>query len=171
MKENQDKKTKELTVKKDEKKIDNDQLDKIEKELNDSKKKSKLTVVNEKRYGIVLRNIVVGILFTIYFGLILLGKEKIPAIEYIIDLKTFIIFDLLVTLVLLEIAYKKENEEIALHGVEMATVGGLTIWTLDLFSRQNIDLNVYISVFICIVVFYYLVKSVIMALKKKRKST
>jgi len=78
---------------------------------------------------------------------------------------------LLVTLVLLEIAYKKENEEIALHGVEMATVGGLTIWTLDLFSRQNIDLNVYISVFICIVVFYYLIKSVIMALKKKRKST
>ena len=95
------------------------------------------------------------------------GKGKISTIDYIRILKTIIAIDVLVSIVLFEISMKKDNIEIGIHGLEMIFVGGFTVYILELFNTQNNNINIYFSIFIGITVIYYIVKSIILAIKKK----
>ena len=146
--------------------IDNEQLEKIAEEISDNKTKNK--VKREKQNKDIIRNLLICGFLIVYFVLLLLGKEKIPTIEYIRDLKTFIIFDLVVALVLFEVSINKDNDIVGIHGAEMTVVGVLTIFILDLFNKQNEKINMYIYIIMGCIVLYYIVKSIVLTIKKRK---
>ena len=159
-------KKKDEEVKEDEKvEINEEHLEKIAKEIDDNKSKS--ITKREIKYKNIIRNILIAICIIIYFALLLFGKERIVTIDYIKIIKTVIVIDVLVSILLLEISMKKDNINIGIHGIEMIFVGGFTVYILELFNTENNNINIYFSIFIGITVVYYIVKSIILAVKKK----
>lgn len=151
---------------KEEKNIDEEQLEKIGEEISDNKTKNKAR--REKQNKDIIRNLLICGFLIVYFVLLLFGKEKIPTIEYIRDLKTFIIFDLVVALILFEVSINKDNDIVGVHGAEMTVIGVLTIFILDLFNKQNEKINMYIYIIIGCIVLYYIVKSIVLTIKRRK---
>ena len=149
-------------------KIDEEKLEKIEKELKENKKRKKNDEKIKIKYKNIFRNIVLAIIIVAYFGILLLGSKKIPIIEYITDLKTFVIFELAVTIFIFERAFKKDDDSLAIHGIEMFAITATTVVILNLFSRESNKIIPVICISIVITCVYYLVKSVIIAIKKKK---
>lgn len=152
-------------------KIDEKQLDAIEEELKDNKeiKEKKDNKINLKKRKKVLFNLIIAIIITVYFSLLIIGSNRIEDNIYLKIIKIASFVNLLIGLVFFEIAMRKDNESIFLSGVEIVSVGGVTLYVLDLFSKQNENLNKILCIVIGVYVVYYLLKSFIIAVKKKNK--
>ena len=99
--------------------ISEEKLEKIKDELKDVKEKSKSKPRNKKLKKDIIRNILICVIVIVYFLFIGLGVKTIPVTEYIMDLKTFAIFTVIITVVIFEKAYKKDEDYLAIHGLEM----------------------------------------------------
>lgn len=109
----------ELKPKKEKIEISEEKLERIKDELKDGKEKSKTKPKNKKMRKDMIRNILICIILNIYFLFIGLGVKTIPVTEYIMDLKTFSIFTVIIAVVIFEKAYKKDEDYLAIHGLEM----------------------------------------------------
>ena len=127
-------------------------------------KKNELDTIKE-----ALKNNLIGIVVIIYFLALIIGKESINTIEYITDLKVFIILETIISIVIIEKAYKKDTFSIAINGIEMLVLGGSTVLILDLFNKQNDKLNLVFAILVGIFTFYYLLKMLVLAIKKDKK--
>ena len=146
--------------------IDESKLEKIKTEIIEVKKNKKLDPKKTKIYKLIFENVILAIIATLYFSLVLLGYQKIPTIEFINDLKAFIIFELVISVFIFERSYSKDSEKLFLNGIEMAFIGGITIFIVDIYSKNNEFFVYYISAIIGVVVLYYLIKSVIIRIIK-----
>ena len=147
-----------------------EQLDTIADEISINKKNSQSNIEKNKKYKDVLKNVFVWILFVAYFGILLLGKEKIPTIDFIKDLKIITIMDLIVSIVLLEIGLKKDSSSLFIYGIELIFIGGTTMYILELVGKQNQNINIWISAIIGVTVLYYIAKSIILILRTSNKN-
>lgn len=167
MRESKRKDTKEKIDKKDEDiQIKEKELKEIKEEMDENKNKN--NEKNDKRYKIALKNIIVGCGIIIYFVILLFAKERISNIDYIKVLKAVILCDLLASLVLLEVGFRKDKFNIGLYGIEMAFVGGLTVYILDMFCKTKDTFNIWFSVIVAFIGIYYIAKSIVIAVKKKK---
>ena len=146
--------------------IKEEKLDTIEKEINDNKNKG--NEKNQKKYKEAFKNIAVGCAIIAYFSLLLFEKGKISNIDYIKTLKVVILIDLVVSIGLLEYAFKKDKFSIGLHGIEMIFTSGFTVFILELFSKENQSLNKWFAIIFGIVALYYIAKSIIIVIKKQK---
>lgn len=152
-------------------KIDEKQLDAIEEELKDNKeiKEKKDNKINSKKRKKVLFNLIIAIIITVYFSLLIIGSNRIEDNIYLKIIKIASFVNLFIGLVFFEIAMRKDNESIFLNGIEFVSVGGVFLYVLDLFIKQNENLNKILCLVIGVYVIYYLLKSCIIAIKKKKK--
>lgn len=155
-------------VKKSDDNIDDEKLDKIGEEIDKNKKDSKSLETRKNKHKNIIRNVFIGIFAVIYMGILLLGKYKVSTIGYINALKIITVIDLIGSIVLFEIAFSKDSFNIGIHGIEMAFLGGFTVFILELFSRQDSKFEIYFSVMVGIILLYYIVKTIVIALKKKK---
>ena len=146
--------------------IQEEKLEKIKEEMDEEKNRS--NEKNEKKYNEAFKNIIIGCGIMVYFAILLFGKGKIPVLDYIRALKVIIVIDLLASIVLLEVGFRKDKFNIGLHGIEMAFVGGLTIFILDLFCKTKDSFNIWISSIVTFVAIYYIIKAIIIAIKKEK---
>ena len=174
--ENKEKKA----VKKEQEKLKNDEednltevkeevvkLEEIKSTLNKKNKISKEKL--EEIYGVVFKNIAIAAVVIIYFIFLNLGQMNIKPDIYQTDLKVFSITSLLISIVLFEKAYKKDSGEIAIYGIEMLILAIVTlslIYINLMFSSRYVFIVNSIS---CIFAIYYLIKSVIVYIKKRKK--
>ena len=111
----------------------------------------------------------VAICIIIYFMFLNLGHMNIRNDIYVIDLKVFSMSILLIAIVLIEKAYKKEKGEFAIYGIEMIvlaiTTVGLIYVNLMLSTRYEFIVPAISSIF----AIYYVIKSVVVNLKLKKK--
>lgn len=117
--------------------------------------------ISSKRF----ENIIFAIVILFYLIGLNLGMSNIPTENYLVDLRVFSIFLLCATIILFEIAYKKDISDLWLHGVELMIVMIFTTYLIYLYS---IYYNTFQSiVFLTAILFliYYAVKIIIM---KKR---
>ena len=117
--------------------------------------------INSKRF----ENIIFVAIILLYLAALNLGMENIPTENYIMDLRVFSISLLVATIVLFELAYKKDIGDLWLHGVEIMF---LAIFTLYLIYLYSICYNTFGSILfmvaiLCII--YYAVKIFIMRKK------
>lgn len=124
-------------------KIDEKQLDAIEEELKDNKeiKEKKDNKINSKKRKKVLFNLIIAIIITVYFSLLIIGSNRIEDNIYLKIIKIASFVNLFIGLVFFEIAMRKDNESIFLNGIEFVSVGGVFLYVLDLFIKQNENLN------------------------------
>lgn len=114
--------------------INDEKLEKIKDEIKKSKKESKNKVKNSALRKKLVRNLVLAIIVTIYFLFIDLGINSIPVTVYMMDLKTFSVFIAIISIVIFERAYKKDDNSLALFGIEMVAIGIETLLLLQLYS-------------------------------------
>lgn len=117
--------------------------------------------INSKKF----ENIIFAIVILFYLIALNLGMSNIPTENYLVDLKVFSVFLLCATIILFEVAYKKDISDLWLHGTEVMIVMIFTTYLIYLYS---IYYNTFQSiVFLTAVLFliYYAIKIIIM---KKR---
>lgn len=102
-----------------------DNIEKLEQELEQKKKLPQ--EVKEKINAKIFENVVILVLIMVYLVSLNLGMNNIPTDNYIMDLKVFSIMLLIVSIMLFEFGYKKDNESLWLHGVEVMIVRSIYI--------------------------------------------
>lgn len=147
--------------KKKENEISEEKLNKIKNEIKNNKKSSKLSDNEKSARRKALANIAMGACLILYYDLILMGACKLPTIEYLTDLKTFVVFQLIVSLLLFERAFRTSSRPLKYAGCELIVNSGMTLVIYNLFARQSSAINLYVSWFIGIIAFYYMVKSIV----------
>lgn len=151
-------------AKQEEIKIEVEQLETIKNEINKNKQEAQSK--NDIKYQNMFKNLIIGICLIVYFLLLLLGNNKIPTIEFLTDIKTFVVFETIATIVLFEIAYKKDDDKLALHGIEILAIDATTLLLFHLNSRGSIKFNLVIIAICLIIPIYYIIKSLIIRFKK-----
>jgi len=102
-----------------------DNLEKLEQELEQKKKLPK--EIKEKINSKIFENSVILVLIMVYFVALNLGMNNIPTETYIMDLKVFSIILLIITILVFEFGYKKDNDSMWLHGVEIMVIRSIYI--------------------------------------------
>lgn len=149
--------------------ISQEKLDKIKEEIKKTKKEIKSNPKIEKTRKNILRNLLIAIVVTVYFIFINLGIKAIPVTEYMLDLKTFAIFIVIIAIVIFERAYKKDENYLAIHGIETVVVGIETLILLQLYSVKSEYLNYVLCGITLGMILYYFLKSLVIFIKEKVK--
>ena len=147
--------------------ITEEKLEKIKDELEGNKKKTKKTVKDTKLSKAILRNVLIAVVISIYFLFIALGVRTIPITEYLLDLKTFAMFTVIIAIVIFEKAYKKDEDYLAIHGLEMVALG---IETLVILNLDSLESNYFEYVLYGItggMFAYYIIKCIVIIIKSK----
>ena len=101
-------------------------IKKIEEEINEKRKMPK--EVKESLRKEIFTNIIICTCLVAYFLFLFLGSvDKTKAVR-VIDLKIFSTIYLATSIVLFEIAYKKDSGKIAIHGIEILLVAIMTLF-------------------------------------------
>ena len=149
--------------------INNEKLEKIKDEIKKSKKDSKDKVKNSNLRKNLVRNLSIAIIVTIYFLFIDLGINSIPVTVYLLDLKTFAIFIAIISIIIFERAFKKDENYLAIHGIEMIALGIETLLLLQLYSAGNEYFNYILLAITLGMIAYYLIKCLCIYIRYKVK--
>ena len=163
----EEKKEKELVVKKDIS-IDDEKLEKIQKEINKQTKLSKdeKKKINKK----IFQNIVMAIGIVVYFIFINLGFNNIEESTYLTDLKVFGAVTIGITIILFEKAYKKDSGELTIYGIEMLIIAICTLLTNYIYKFYYSKYIYIITSIAMLFAVYYVGKSIVIYVKMKNKA-
>lgn len=163
----EEKKEKELVVKKDIS-IDDEKLEKIQKEINKQTKLSKdeKKKINKK----IFQNIVMAIGIVVYFIFINLGFNNIEESTYLTDLKVFGAVAIGITIILFEKAYKKDSGELTIYGIEMLIIAICTLLTNYIYKFHYSKYIYIITSIAMLFAVYYVGKSIVIYVKMKNKA-
>lgn len=145
-----------------------DQLEAIKNEIKKNKKSNTSKNNKKQKYSEMLKNTAIFILIQIYFIIIMIGNSTISAIRFINELKVVILIEAVVSIIIFEIAYKKDSTALAFHGIKVLGIGIATVVFLDLYNRQSIYLHLAFVVAISVFLLYYIIKMLVISLKKKK---
>ena len=157
---------KELIIK--EQKIDKVKLDKIEEEI-----KKQTTISEEKKNKInkrLFRNITIAIGIIIYFIFINLGFYNLETIKFLKDLQVFSITTIAITIIIFEIAYKKDSGELAIYGIESLVLSICTLLTIFILINYKNKFTYIINVISMLFGIYYIGKCIIIYVKMRKKA-
>ena len=162
----QNKEENDLMIK--EKSLNELQLEKIEKEI-----KTQAIITEEKKNKInkkIFQNIAIAIGIVLYFIFINLGFTNIKPETYYKDLQVFSMISIIFTIVLMEKAYKKDNNELTIHTIEALVFSIctlLTIYIRNYYSNKFISIINTIAILFAI---YYIGKCIIIDYKMTKKA-
>lgn len=163
----EEKKEKELVVKKDIS-IDDEKLEKIQKEIN---KQTKLSKDEKKKINKrIFQNIVMAIGIVVYFIFINLGFNNIEESTYLTDLKVFGAVTIGITIILFEKAYKKDSGELTIYGIEMLIIAICTLLTNYIYKFYYSKYIYIITSIAMLFAVYYVGKSIVIYVKMKNKA-
>lgn len=142
-------------------------IKKIEETIKEKQNLPKEEIEKINKY--IFQNILVAICILIYFIFLNLGYRNIQSDVYATDLKVFSMCALFLAIALIENAYKKDDGRIAIYGIEMIVVSLITtalIYVQLMLAERYTYIVTSISYIFAI---YYLIKSIIIYLKKRKK--
>ncbi len=145
-----------------------EELDAIKNEIKNNKKSNSSKGKRQAKYKEILKNTIIFILIQIYFIILNVARFQVSNIPYLVSLKVLILVEAIASIVIFEIAYKKDSGSLGLHGVEMLAIGASTICLLDLVNRQNKYIKFVSAAIIGIFILYYLIKIFVISIKKKK---
>ena len=137
---------------------------------NDSKEKNNIVKkINDLVTGNVLNNLVYASMITIYFmffNMYAVFTETEIFIQYI-KIASFIF--LLFSIFIFEIAYKKDNDEISLNGIEFLVLSIFSLLIQYIPKLLKIDENTYMLAGTYIFLIYYGIKNIIIYTCERKK--
>ena len=137
---------------------------------NDSKEKNNIVKkINDLVTGNVLNNLVYASMITIYFmffNMCSIYTDTDIFVQYI-KITSFIF--LILSIIIFEVSYKKDNDEIALNGIEILILSIYLLLIQYIPKRLKIDENMYTLAGTYIFLIYYGIKNIIIYTKEKKK--
>lgn len=143
-----------------------EEIEKIGKEIEKQKAKvnEKLGKVNTR----IFENLLLAIIMVIYFIMINVGFNTVEQSVFYIDLRMASMALIISTIIVFEIAYKKDSGKYAIHGIEMMFLSICTLFTEAIYKIYN-DKFIYImGTFSFLFGIYYVGKSIAIYLKMKK---
>jgi len=144
--------------------ITSEQLKEIKKEIDKSKNKSLVKRID--KYNIIFRNIVIAIFAVIFIWIIALGGVSLSPIKFLTNLKSIVIIEIIATIVILEIAFRKKYSFLMVHGIEMMLLACYTLGLYHLYANDSDKTRMVLLGGVLAIVVYYLIKSLIIRFKR-----
>ena len=142
-------------------------IEKLEKVIEEKKKLPK--EIKEKINGKAFKNVAIAAIIIIYFAGLYFGMTNVPTENYMLVLRIVSTILLVFTIILYEAGYRKDNEEIWLHGVEMMAISIFSLYLTYLYSIffTNYGTLLLVSGIICLI--YYAIKIVLIQRKIEKE--
>ena len=145
----------------------NDTLDAIKKEI---KSETSLPETQMKKiYKSVFINVLFGILFLVYFCLINAGYGLINPKSFFSGLQVLSIVSILFTIILFEIAYKKNSDSLAVRSIELLMLSIATLVSLYFYTIYNNRFTGFMTSFGLLFAVYFVGKSIYKYIKDRRQ--
>ena len=116
----------------------------------------------------VYKNIVIALAIMIYFIIINSMYYKVENTQLLNILKIFSMVILFVGIIILEIAYRKDNGKLGINAIEVIVLAGHTLSTAHIVELQKFSFANYILVSSYVFSIYYLFKAVFIYTKERR---
>ena len=114
-------------------------------------------------------NIIMLIVVLLYYIAIIILPSKISEPQMEITLKSIAAVIMIISIIIFEIAYKKDNGTIAIIGIETLIIAIHTLLIIHIVNIANIGFDIYIKISIFLFSIYFLIKSMIIyTIEKKR---
>ena len=144
----------------------NDKYGNIEKEIVSKKEMPKEEKL--KMYKKLFEDIFIADIVMAFFYLINLGASNIETTVFIKDLKVFSMLLIIFTIMLFEYSYRKENGNIAIHGIECFIVSIFVLFSIYLYTMYLTEFDLILMVASIVCAIYYLGKALINYCKMKK---
>lgn len=156
---------------KNNKKKEKEKQENIQKMGEVIKNKNKITVEDSKKIkGKIFQNLIIAIVFTVYFYFTYLGSQNIEAKIFLTDLKVFSLGLLVIAIIIFEISYKKDNGSLCIHGIEVLILAIITLFLIYIYSMFiNRAFSLITSSISIIYIIYFAIKSLIIWYKMKKQ--
>jgi len=112
----------------------NQNIEKLEKEVISKKylPKAEEEKINKKLF----ENILIADILMVFFYLLSLGSLNIETPVFLKDLKVFSMGLIVLTIILFEVSYKKENSNLCIHGIECLVLSIVTLFSSYIYMVQ-----------------------------------
>lgn len=147
--------------------MENRGMEQLEKDMMNKKhipQKEKDTIRKK-----VFENILIADILMAFLYLISLGSLNIETLVFLKDLKIFSLGFIIFTVILFEISYKKENGKLAINGLECFAFSIFILFSTYVYTIHMKQFDVYISFVSYAFAVYYIIKSIIISKKMKKK--
>lgn len=142
-------------------------IQKIEEEINEKMKMSE--DVKKSLRKEIFTNIIICACLVAYFIFLFLGGLGKTKEVSIISLRIFSTIYLITSIILFEIAYRKDNGKIAIHGIEILVIAIITLFLpYIIFELDSKHQKIYAFVGEYIAT-YYVIKCIYISIKRKKK--
>ena len=149
----------------------------MEIKLSNKEKKEKTNIikkehkkeVDEKYMRQLYSNIIRAIVIIFYFLVLNILNQNISDIHMEISIKILTMVFLLISIIIFEIAYKKDSDGLAILGLEVLMLAIYTITTKHITSKFNFDFEKYSYAASYVFAIYFILKSIIIYTKGRKK--
>lgn len=117
----------------------------------------------------IFENILIAVAIMVYFILINFSYYEVNSDNLILGLKILSMIVMALGIIILEIAYKKDNGIIATNGIELLVLAGYTLSIVHVITIKKISFSHYILISSFAFTIYYILKAVIVRNKENRE--
>lgn len=117
----------------------------------------------------IYRNVIISIFIIAYFLMLFIGDNMAERATRTIGFNIFSMILLILSIVAFEVSYKKDNDELAINGIEILVIAIITLFMPYMyFESAGKTRTIYMlsPVFVGI---YYSIKCIVINIKEKRK--
>ena len=129
-------------------------------------------VNNEQKKNIVkefLINVCIAIVMIVYLIIVMMGSKNISVDVLEKDIKIITLFILAIGIFILELSYKKDDVQLAMHGVEVLVFGSSNlclIYVIKLYFNNLSNTITYIGI---VVTIFYILKSLLLTVRDVKR--
>ncbi len=136
----------------------------------EGKKKRKIPKeISQEILKKIFKNLLIAVGITLYFIILNLAYSAMKPERLVEDIKVFAGVFLIVGIVLLERAYKKDNDSIAITGVEFLFLSLHSLSIMHIISLFHYDFKLYLLTSSYILSIYYVLKAIILYTKGRKE--
>ena len=125
--------------------------------------------VNEKYLKEIYLNILKAIIIVLYFFVLNLACEKVSAIYLERGIQIFTMIFLFIAIYIFEKAYKKDDDNLAIQGIEILILSAYTLTSRHITNKFNFEFKTYSLVASYIFAIYFILKCIIIYTKGRRE--
>ena len=115
--------------------------------------------VSKKIGKIILKNFLATISIVLYFYIMFLAKINLQDVRFFGDIKVFSGTFLILGIIFLEQAYKRDDGYKALYGIEMLVLSAHTLCMMYVINKYHFDFQTYLLISSGVVGIYFLFKT------------
>ena len=117
----------------------------------------------------ILKNLLIAIGIISYFMILVLANSRINTERLVNDIKVFSGAFLVIAIILLEKAYKKDSGNIAITSIELLVLAFHSLSIMHMVNIFKCDLKLYLIISSVIVASYYIIKGIVIYTKDRKE--